>query len=54
MDVALQKMERHEEVRRLLAGMLHRELTLDQAGEAIELAAQKGVLKVQIVFPEGS
>lgn len=50
-DAALSAMERHPEVRKLLAGMLHKELPMAAAGGAIEAARGRGVLKVQIVFP---
>jgi hypothetical protein len=50
MDVALSMMEQHEELRRLLAAMIHKQLPLSQGVEAMALAQSKGVLKVQLVM----
>jgi hypothetical protein len=52
MDVALSMMEQHEELRRLLAAMIHQQLPLSQGVEAMALAQSKGVLKVQLVMQE--
>jgi hypothetical protein len=52
MDVALSMMEQHEELRTLLAAMIHQQLPLIQGVEAMALAQSKGVLKVQLVMQE--
>lgn len=49
MDVALRLMVEHEPLRRLLASMISHELPLARGVEALGLAQQKGVLKVQLV-----
>jgi hypothetical protein len=50
MDVALCMMEKHGELRQLLAAMTHKQLPLSQGVEAMALAQTKGVLKVQLVM----
>jgi hypothetical protein len=49
MDVALDMMQQHPEVRSLLDAMLHKEFPLSQGVEAMEYAQRRGVLKVQVV-----
>lgn len=53
MDVALDMMHRHAEVQRLLGSMLQHELPLADGVAAMSLAAQKGVLKVQLIMGGG-
>lgn len=48
MDVALNMMVDHEEVRQLLAAMLHHEVPLKDGVEAMRLAQTRGVIKVQV------
>lgn len=52
MDIALRMMEQHAPVRSLLRAMTSHVVPLDRAEEAVELAAQKGVLKVQLLCSE--
>jgi hypothetical protein len=52
MDVALQMMVEHPEVRHLLKAMLHHEIPLEDGVKAMQVAQQKGVLKVHVVMPE--
>eukprot|EP00775_Hariotina_reticulata_P010351 gene10351-10509_t len=52
MDVALQLMAEHAELRDLLKAMVQHEMPLKDGVEAVQLAQQKGVLKVQVVMPE--
>lgn len=54
MDVALDMMAKHAEVRQLLQGMLQHQLPLSQGEEAMRLAGSKGVLKVQLVMTPDS
>jgi hypothetical protein len=50
MDVALDMMIKHAELRQLLRDMLQHEVPLADGVAAVSLAAQKGVLKVQLVM----
>jgi hypothetical protein len=49
MDVALAAMVSYPEVRRLLAGMLHREMPLCEGVAAMAAARERGALKVQLI-----
>ena len=53
MDVALRLMAARPEVRSLLDGMTALQLPKRDAADAIERAAAKGVLKVQVVLDGG-
>ncbi len=48
MDVALQMMQQHPGIRRLMASMVSAVYPLAQGVEAMEEARRKGVLKVQL------
>lgn len=50
MGVALDMMTKHAELRQLLGNMLQHEVPLADGVAAMSLAAQKGVLKVQLVM----
>ncbi len=50
MDVALQMMQQHQQLRELLSAMLDRTYPAAQALEALQHAQQRGVLKVQVCF----
>jgi len=50
MDVALNLMSKHAELRDLLKRMLQHEVPLADGVAAMSLAAEKGVLKVQLVM----
>jgi hypothetical protein len=50
MDMALRMMTQHAEIRALLGAMVQHEVPLADGVRALELARQKGVLKVQLVM----
>lgn len=52
MDVALKFMDEHAAMRQLLHNMLQHQVPLAEGEAALNLAATKGVLKVQLVMPE--
>jgi hypothetical protein len=52
MSLALQLLAEHAKIRALVRGMLQHELPLAEGVEGMRVAAQKGVLKVQLVMPE--